>query len=324
MNLAINHYKGIVLAIVVVLGLGVTSATFAVCSPCQAAAAAREAARQAAEAAKISARDAAIQATLIAGKPVVGREVELDELDSTDMTFVEACCTYCAETGKFCGGQNSARCATCQAELIKQSVIDALETQSIADALATVLAATAVIAKKRELVHDEARAPREALANPCDVCGLPSDTNAMCVLSGLLQGLISSEAACCALINAKLDAQGKAAGKCCKNLKHELVDIGELVESQLDQSATCCSVIETTLTSVLDQSATCCSLVDSTLTSVLDQSAACCSLLDTTLTSVLDQSATCCSALEVQIVNLSLSVTDIVVTLQSVLDICLG
>lgn len=303
MNSVIIRYKCAVLSIMVTLGLGVTSQVFAVCTPCQAAAAAREAARkeaaarEAARQAAEAARDAAIQAALVAGKPA-GREVELDEVNPIDMVFVKACCAYCAETGKYCGGENSARCVTCQTELIKQS---------IADALATTLAAATVVIKKRELDRNESRAPREPLIDPCDICGSSStDTSVSCVLSGLLQGLISSEAACCAMINAKLDAQGKAAGKCCKKIRHELEDIEELVESQLDQSATCCSVIETTLTSVLDQSA------------------ACCSLLDTTLISVLDQSTACCSALEVQITNLTLSVTDIVVTLQSVLDICLG
>ena len=315
MNSVIMYYKRVMLSIIIVGSLGTNVVAFAVCSPCQAAAAAREAARQAAAAARLSAQDAAAQSVLLVNKPVV-REVELvDQEDPLAMTVVEACCSYCAETGQYCGGENSARCTTCQEGLIKQS---------IADALAAALALTTVIVtKKKELGYDVLRAPRECIPTACDDCGSVID-DTVCGLTSLLQGLINSEAACCAIINAKLDAQGKAAGKCCRKIKHDLDDIEELVESQIDQSAECCSVIELMLTSVLDQQAACCSLVDSTLISVQDQQAACCSLVDSTLTSIIDQSDACCSALEIQIINLSVSVSDIVITLQSVLDICLG
>src|SRR4030095_10299456 len=331
MNSVITCYKRIMLSAIIVGSLGINSVAVAVCSPCQAAAAAREAARQAAAAAREAAQAATAQSSLLVNKPVV-REVELDEEDPLTMAVMQACCSYCAETGQYCGGENSARCTTCQEGLIKQS---------IADALAATLAAVTIIVKKKEFAQNISRAPRECIPTACDDCSSVTD-DPICGLTSLLQGLIDSEAECCAVINAKLDAQGKAAGKCCRKVKHELDDIEELVESQIEQSAECCSVIESMLTSVLDQQAACCSLVDSTLISVLDQQAACCSLvdstlisvqdqqaaccslIDSTLTSIIDQSDACCSALEIQIINLSLSVTDIVVTLQSVLDICLG
>lgn len=45
-------------------------------------------------------------------------------------------------------------------------------------------------------------------------------------------------------IKHELHEQGEAAEKCCKKIRHELDEIEDLILSQTDQLAVCCSVIE--------------------------------------------------------------------------------
>jgi hypothetical protein len=183
--------------------------------------------------------------------------------------------------------KNQERCESCQEEMIKQSVADALAEalaaagqlqqesnadnqqdrcgcskpkpknqerctpcqqaairQSIADVLADALAEAEAIAKRMELdttdLRNWARAPRESLDDPTSSCENPPVAEVGC----------PPEESCCDVatqIICLLQCQGREARKCCRKIKHELEDIEELVESHLDQSIECCSIIETTL-----------------------------------------------------------------------------
>lgn len=268
------------------------------CKPCAAAAAARLSAA------------AAAAAALVANKP--SREMELDKIDPA-VHRVEACCEYCAQPGSLgCQGVNSARCNTCQAGLIKIS---------IAEAAAAALAAANEIKKRKSLDAipqvNVSRAPREELADPCNTC---ADTvtdpvcTSVCDLNCKLQALFD----CCVNTNIQVRCQGHELEKCCKRLRHHIDDVEELVESQIDQSVECCSVIEAGISSltdqtssiidlsisIVDQSVECCSVTESGIISIIDQTAICCSVIETGITSIIDQSADCCSIIETRIGDL--------------------
>lgn len=162
--------------------------------------------------------------------------------------------------GMSINGTEPAKCSPCQAA--------AAARQSARDAVAATLAAATAIAKRMELDTSDTRgrAPREELTcAECNACIPELDLVTLCTINQQLQALIDSEAICCATVNAKLDNQGREAGRCCRKIKHELEEIEDLVVSVIDTSADCCSVTEALLVSVIDQSATCCSVIETTL-----------------------------------------------------------
>jgi hypothetical protein len=237
----ITRYKKTALSVMMLFGMSMNATEAAKCSPCQAAAAARR-----------SAQDAAIAASLLAGKPI-SREMELDK----DM--VQACCEYCAQPGSFgCQGENSARCNVCQQGLLKKSIQEALAA----------LVAAASVAKRMELdtsaPEKTARAPREAIVDPCNPCDTCDQAEVVCPVE---------QTDCCGLVNfiaCQVQQQGRDARKCCKRIKHGLNDVEDLVESVLDQSVACCSTTDVQF-----------SILDVLVGSQISSSDICCSVLDT-------------------------------------------
>ncbi len=176
------------------------------------------------------------------------RRDELDQIISDKQLTVAACCDFCAEPGSLgCQGVNSSRCNTCQQGLIKMS---------IAEAAADALAAIEALAQEAELdivPADLSRAPREELGDPCDPCATTTtvcDVN-LCDINQQLNAL----RCCCASVAQRLTCQAKDAKRCCRKLKHEIHEVEELVESVLDQSADCCSLIDSVLGDPLTSSA---------------------------------------------------------------------
>lgn len=216
-------FKKTILSALVVIAMSLNSLAFAGCSACQAAAAARKSKQE------------ALAAALAAGKSV-SREMELDAVDFADKCVIEACCDYCKTYGVNCDGEYSGRCNACQAA--KKSQQDAL-----AAALAMAAAATNKVAKRLQLDTDAARAPREALEDPCNTCPSCTDEINVCQLNQQLEDL----AECCVYTNKQLKHQRREAEKCCKQIKHEIHEVEELLVSVIDTSANCCSVIETAI-----------------------------------------------------------------------------
>jgi len=224
MNAIITRCRQVILAMTVLVAVNISAVEPEKCKPCAAAAAARLSAASAA---------AAAAAALSAGKPV-SREMELDVINSGNTRMVEACCAFCAQIGSLgCQGENSARCATCQAGLVKIS---------IAEAAAALAAVNAVVNKRKELDPiPSVRAPREELADPCNPCGTVIDDTVACDLNCKLQAIFN----CCVNTNQQVRCQGHEFERCCKRLRHNIDDVEDLVESQIDQSIECCSIIET-------------------------------------------------------------------------------
>ena len=210
---------------IALVALNISLVVSAGCSACAAAAAIRQ-----------SIKDA--QAALIVAGQSASREMELDSIDAADLRTIEACCEYCATTGNYCGGENSSRCRACQDGLLRVAVaaIDAA-------------------------VEDASRAPREALPSPCSTPGGGDEFLTACDVNGKLQSLFN----CCVNTNQQVRCQSILAEKCCKKLRHDIGDVEELVVSQIDSSAACCSVIESLIGSQIDLSVTCCSVTDTTL-----------------------------------------------------------
>ncbi|HSC25260.1 MAG TPA: hypothetical protein VLB80_03540 [Candidatus Babeliales bacterium] len=239
MNVSINRYKKAILLSTLMIGMSVGSALLAKCKPCAAAAAIRQ-----------SIRDAAA-AALAAGKPI-SREAELDTFDPEIMAVIEACCSDCAERGIYCDGEYSGRCNSCQAALLKISIAE------VAAALAEASASDAAMALDIISVPTTSRAPREELVDPCNTCATATDNVDTCSLNEKLNTLLS----CCICTNKNIHHQARDAKKSYKKLRHEINEVEELVESQIDQSAECCSVIESLIGSQIDQSAECCSIIE--------------------------------------------------------------
>lgn len=299
MNAIITRYKQMILLATMLIAVNSNAvdpkggaAEPKICKPCAAAAAAR-----------ISM--AAAAAVSLANKPT-SREMELDPVDPA-VSIVEACCAYCAQPGSLgCQGINSARCATCRAGLIKMSM---------AEAAAVALAAANTIVKKRKELDTvpaigASRAPREELVDPCSTCGddvtdptCPPDPVRASDLNCKLQALFD----CCVNTNVQVRCQGHELEKCCKKLRREIDEVEDLVISQIDQTAECCSVIETGITSIIDQSAECCSIIETNIASLTDQTTTCCSVIETGIISIIDQSADCCSIIETRIGDLGVT-----------------
>jgi hypothetical protein len=190
--------------------------------------------------------------------------------------------------GMSINGAEAAKCSPCQAA--------AAARLSARDAAAVALSIAATVAKSMELDLSDsqnARAPREELPL-CNMCP-PNPKNSCCLINQQLQGLINSQALCCAVINEKLDRQEKEAEKCCNRQEKEAEKCCKKIRHELDE-------IEDLVISVIDTSATCCSTTDVLLTSIIDTSAA------------------CCSVMELQISNLNASVADVFTLLMSVWD----
>lgn len=223
MNAIITRCRQVMLAATVLVAVNISAVEPEKCKPCAAVAAARLSAA------------AAAAAAINAGKPI-SREMELDII-SADTGMVEACCAFCAQIGSLgCQGENSARCNVCQAGLIKISIAEA--------AAAALALANTVVNKRRELDPiPSVRAPREELADPCNTCDTVVDDSAVCDLNCKLQAIFN----CCVNTNQQVRCQGHEFNRCCKKLRHDIDDVEDLVESQIDQSIECCSIIETTL-----------------------------------------------------------------------------
>lgn len=123
------------------------------------------------------------------------------DLDTDETVTVAACCEFCAQPGSLgCQGANSARCNTCQQGLLK-------------------------LARAGEV----SRAPREELIDPCDPCGEIEAVDS-CILHDQLRAL----RCCCASVAQTLSCQGKAAERCCKQVKHKLNDVKDVLGEPTD------------------------------------------------------------------------------------------
>lgn len=205
MNAIIIRYKKIVLLAMVLVGMSINGAEVTKCSPCAAAAAARQ-----------SIRDAAIQAALIAN-PSNSREKELDVSENYK-------CSPCAAAA---AARQSIRDAAAAALSIASTVARSMELDL------------------NDNSEGMVRAPREALSSCDTCTPSPVvPTNSCSCVSQQLQGLINCQAICCAIINEKLDRQENEAEKSFKKITHELEEIETLVVSQTAASAACCSVMD--------------------------------------------------------------------------------
>lgn len=142
----------------------------------------------------------------------------------------------------------------------------AAAARSAAAAQAALIVAGKQIAREAEVDElpstDSSRAPHGQLYNPYSECELESSFNS-CDLNSKLQTLFN----CCVATNQQVRCQGEDAEKCCKKLRHKIGDvedqvfvIEELIISQTDAAAACCSVIEGLIISQTDAAATCCSV----------------------------------------------------------------
>jgi hypothetical protein len=199
------------------------------------------------------------------GKPKTRSDSVTQAIEKSEVLTVAACCEFCAQPGSLgCQGRNAYRCNTCQQGLIKMSIAEAVD--------AALAVAQALAENELDQIPDVSRAPREELVDPCNPCGPDPvcEINA-CGLNAQLRAL----RCCCESLSYQVGRQGSQAKKCCKKLRHKIEDVEDLVETVIDQSASCCSLTETLLVSVIDQSAACCSATDTVLgdplaSSVLD------------------------------------------------------
>ncbi len=215
----------------------------------------------------------------------------------------------------FAGASVLARCASCAEKMaIKQSIKDA--------AAAAIAAGKIKPGKKDHEIHtlEEAQEAHEnepccaACAEggecegkrcPCDCAStkaprqdmVASDScnNCCAQVSNMqcaLDNLVANNAWCCKKINHRLKKQGHEAEKCCRHTRHELNEIEDLIISQTDEAAVCCSVTETLLVSVLDVQDTCCTNIQDQLTTISTTQTTCCSTIEgglTALTTLVNQ-----------------------------------
>ncbi len=144
----------------------------------------------------------------------------------------------------------SAGCGACAAAAaIRQSIKDAQAAalnsgkKSLEDELDDI-----------DMDEEEAvdRAAREELFDPCSPCKTCSCEGG-CSLNCKLQTLFN----CCVDTNKQVRCQGHEARKCCKRLNHKLNDIEDqvsvvdnVVVSQSDAAAACCSVTSAQITAL--------------------------------------------------------------------------
>ena len=157
-------------------------------------------------------------------------------------------------------------CSACNARNLQASLA---KVAIAASAAATELAQ---LAELDAISEDQDRAPREELT---DICPLPDEGD----IDAKLQALFN----CCVNTNQVIRCQGRLAEKCCNKLRHRIHTIKELIEDQTDDSAECCSLLESLMVSQIDQSAECCSVLESLAISQIDQTAECCSVIETVL-----------------------------------------
>lgn len=218
MNARITGYKKIIFSALVFGVMSINAAAPEKCKPCQAAAAAK----LAAAAAKLAAQQAAAQAGQKQSKPKhkPKKAVALD--------MIEACCAYCEQPGSLgCQGENSFRCNTCQAGLLKMSIAEAAALAALNALNEAEL--DEIPALDQLPAIDVLRAPREALEDPCFVCPkCPEDKD--CSLDCKLQAIFN----CCVNTNQQVRCSAAAANKCCKKTRHKLDNIEDDVDDIMD------------------------------------------------------------------------------------------
>ncbi len=147
--------------------------------------------------------------------------------------------------------------------------------KSIKEAMAAQLAASKPASKHLDSIEhteDEACCESCAAGNSCEgkrcPCGInqkdcakdwiQAEGSDTCMLLKKIQCMMDSLAAqsawCCKKLNHKIKEQGEDARKCCKHIRHELNEIEDLIISQTDQPADCCSVIESRIGDPCDSS----------------------------------------------------------------------
>lgn len=147
----------------------------------------------------------------------------------------------------------SAGCNACAAAAaIRQSIKDAQAAAALAEEKKSLAAELDDINIDADASAE--RAAHEAQANPCDPFFSCDSEACECSLNCKLQALFN----CCVNTNQEVRSQAHEARKCCKRLRHDIHEVEEQVEdsssvleglmvSQIDQSAVCCSVIESRL-----------------------------------------------------------------------------
>ncbi len=173
--------------------------------------------------------------------------------------------------------------------------------QSIKDAQAALIAAGKPASRAVELDDvPTARAAREALEDPCNLCFSCPDENGACDLNDKLQALFN----CCVNTNQQVRHQGHEAEKCCKKLRHEIDEVEDQVEDGF-------SVVESLILSQTDAAAACCSVTESLILTQIDAAAACCSVTNALIVSQIDQTAVCCSTTDAVLAQILVLVTSI-------------
>ena len=181
-----------------------------------------------------------------------------------------------------------ARCASCAEKMAIK--------QSIKEAMAAAVAASKPSGKKDQEIDtlEDVKASEEAqpcctsCANggPCDSacdskrCGCPDnksmrpdawvaaengDMSNCCAQVGKMECMLDALLKIDEKINRRLKEQGRDAEKCCKHVRHELDEIEDLILSQTDEAAVCCSTTEALILSQTDAAATCCVSMNSRL-----------------------------------------------------------
>lgn len=200
------------LSAVVAVMLCANTSVFAVCTPCQMAAAIKQ-----------SIKDAQAAALAAAAKPSkVAHELELDEVEVTE---------------------ENVRCG-CEIELIRLSLVEAAAT-----ALSAAAAMVDAVEPDEVPADDQARAAREELADPV-CCGQNGDASLQSIFNCCVntnqqvkcQGAAAEK--CCHQLRHRIhtvkelvEDQIDQSSVCCSLMESLLV-------SQMDASAVCCSTIE--------------------------------------------------------------------------------
>lgn len=145
--------------------------------------------------------------------------------------------------------------------------------QSIKDVLAAAIAANTVVSRDQAVDAETDKCGcskpkpkpgrvKESVAVKSSGCAAESTCS---LLTQQVQDIACANAACCKVvhrINDRVKEQGYDAKRCCHKIKEKIEDVEDLVISQSDAMADCCSVNEALLVSIIDQDADCCSVIE--------------------------------------------------------------
>ena len=211
-----NRYKRIASSALILVALSMSAAVFADCISCKEKMALRQSLKDAAAAALVASKHAT-------------KCFDLDDVPGEENA---PCCAEFAEAGGHCQDKKSVR------------------------------------------------APRPAPVDPCNAGSTTDAVSELCMIQNELAAMAEDNAACCAVIchiNEQVRRQGHDAKKCCSRLKDKIDDVEDLVESLLDMPSSSSAIdavssvvdnIQVLVESQLDQSALCCSTMEAQISAL--------------------------------------------------------